>query len=350
MKVAAVLAAVFVLFLASPAWSDENFKVEPLPNGSRLETFSLFSKSMDRPIPVAVIVPPKKEGHPEKLPVLYAFHGRDASYLTFRDMKGVVDYLVDHPMLLVSFQADKDSAYIDATVRPASLFTTFFFDELMPAIAARYPVDGQQAMMGFSMGGFGALHYLLLKPELFSSASLVSCGFMYFVEKGERPRVKRHMEELVGPRETNPAAYAAHELGPRLVQSVMSGVKLPPLLLFCGASDDVVLESNRAFLDLLAKVNVDRMEQVAPEVNAWRTKAKLKGMEDVVPIPGATPDPKDAKERREIRARAAAVQQEFLVDYEYRESPGEHDFRYWNRVFPDVMAFAYKNFRPSHVD
>ncbi|MFV0337252.1 MAG: alpha/beta hydrolase, partial [Chthoniobacterales bacterium] len=148
------------------------------PDGCVRDEFSIMSPSMEREISVAVLRPPSSDDKP--LPVLYALHGKNAPCKTFTEMSPLRKFLTSHPMLLVSFFADKDSAYIDATAREQSLFTTFFFDELMPEIAKRYATDGRQAITGFSMGGYGVMHYLLTKPELFTSASTMSGAFDLF--------------------------------------------------------------------------------------------------------------------------------------------------------------------------
>ncbi|AOY02417.1 hypothetical protein BJP62_16995 [Jeongeupia sp. USM3] len=49
-------------------------------------------------------------------------------------------------------------------------FADFLQRQLMPAIAARYPVDaGQQALFGHSLGGLFALHLRFSRPALFAS-------------------------------------------------------------------------------------------------------------------------------------------------------------------------------------
>lgn len=271
--------------------------VKEFDDGCRQESFSLSSTLLGRDVPVVVLVPPNASTKP--LPVLYALHGRNAACASFSEMPPLRKYLVDHPMLVVAFQADQDSAYIDATQRKQSRFTTFFFDELLKEIATRYSVTDGRAVTGFSMGGYGAFHYLISRPDAFSSASSMSGAFELFDPEGGdsiRTGFTSWLEQLVGSRETDPSAWYAYRLSPRFEKFVTSGGKLPPLLLLCGV-EDFLKPSNRRFVDFLGSLN--------------------------------KPKPTHP------------------VRFEYCESPGTHDWAYWRDHIQKVAAFHWQNF-PSN--
>jgi len=300
------------------------------PRECVVDKFEVYSASMGKGIEVAVLLPPEYAGGSGKYPVLYALHGKDAPYLTYMSMPPLKRFLVDHPMLVVTFSADKDSCYIDARGgRPNSFFTTFFFKELMPEIARRYRTDSRTAVTGFSMGGYGAMHYMLEQPGLFTSVSAQSGAFALFEPKAEKDDSKdgfkkgerrAWLESLLGPRSANRAAYDAALLAPRITQTVAAGTKLPPLLMICGTGDRL-LGSNRNFVDLLQTVNAKELA---------KHEAELK----------AIADPK------ERRARLEAIQKSSLVDFEYRESPGGHDWPYWVGSITTIAEFHWKNFGP----
>jgi S-formylglutathione hydrolase FrmB len=305
------------MLIASMIFAGESAVRESTPEGAVVEHFQLASASMNRNIEVSVLLPPDRGK--ERFPVLYALHGRKASHLTVRDMLPLRRFLLDHPMILVTFQADMDSCYVDAEKRKGSFFTKFFFEELLPEIARRYPVDGQQAVTGFSMGGYGAMHYLLSNPGIFSSASSVSGATDLFEADAGDPDRTEWLKDLLGPRESNSGAYARLEIAPRLERAVKSGLKLPPLSFFCGSSD-YLLESNLKFISMLRRVNAETLAKVAPELDSIT----------------------NAKEKRN---RIEAVQRAHLVDFEYREKPGGHDWLYWQSVFGDIAEFHWKCFQ-----
>lgn len=273
---------------------------------------------MGRGIEVAVLLPPDYAAGSQKYPVIYALHGRDAPHTTFMDMVPLRLFLAKHPMILISFSADKDSCYIDAGKRPNSLFTTFFFKELMPGMDARYRTNGQVGLTGFSMGGYGALHYLLEKPGAFTSVSALSGAFELFEDTAENQSRAAWLEGLLGPRKDNAGDYERWSLYPRIDKHLAAGTKLPPLLMLCGTGD-FLLASNRRFIDRLHDANTRLIAQKAPGLEA---------------IP-------DAKERR---AKLDALKKSFLIDFEYREAPGAHDWPYWREHFTAAARFHWKHF------
>jgi len=203
----------------------------------RVEDFLLHSPAMQRDIRVSVLLPPAWQTEPERqFPVLYALHGRGAPYKTWLAMSGLRRKLAEFPMVVVAFDCDINGWYIDAVETPRSLFTTFFFDELSPWVESTYRIaPGQRAATGFSMGGFGAFHYMLTKPDYFVSVSSLSSAFSYMGEQGA-PNT-RWVEPLLGSFEQYPERYAAYNILLRLDQAARDKVKLPPLFMGYGLED-----------------------------------------------------------------------------------------------------------------
>lgn len=237
--------------------------------GCVIEKLRIFSPSMGRAIKAVVVLPPEYAGHPEKkYPVLYAFHGSDAPYTVWSDMAPLRQALATKPMIVVSFDADRGSWYLDSPnlqtdyLRPnksnpaatnnappvKSLFTTFFFDEFIPAVDQRYRVNSQQRMLtGFSMGGFGAFHYLLTKSDQFVSVSSLSGAFPS-LDAPNWPRFEQYLQPLLGTFAENRDRYQVVDLYGRMA----TVSKLPPVYLHCGTADSL-LEQNRTMRDFLQK-------------------------------------------------------------------------------------------------
>jgi len=294
--------------------------VETMPEGCVRELLTVPSPSMKRDIRVAVTVPPcYAKDTDARYPVLYALHGMGASYKVFSDMSPLRKFMVDHPMILVGFDADRASCYVDSTEKPESQFTTFFFDELLPYVAAHYRTDGRQALTGFSMGGYGSLHYLLARPGAFASASSLSGAFYLFhAQPGKAPR----HAELLGDPEANAEAYARCDIPLRLKKFVADGVRLPPLMLACGTEDRLIAQ-NRAFVKLL-------IEQNHETINT-RIKPQLKGITDNL----------------ERRNKFEKLKAEMIIDFAYLETPGGHDWPYWKGTSEEIARFHWKHFQPA---
>ena len=86
-----------------------------------------------------------------------------------------------------------------------SLYTAFFFEEFIPAIDSFYRTDSNnRAITGFSMGGFGSMHYMLEKPQMFKSISGLSSAF--YTEERIQQRAGRknnYFARLLGDYNTN---------------------------------------------------------------------------------------------------------------------------------------------------
>jgi enterochelin esterase-like enzyme len=231
-------------------------------DGCTEEKFTVHSPSMDRDISGLVILPPGYKDHPDtKYPVLYALHGRRASPEGFRKMIPLRAGLKDKPMIVACFDGDRGSEYLDAATpqkwsrnlqdssEKKSLFTTFFFDEFVPYVDKTYRTNPKQRMVtGFSMGGYGALHYMLARPDFFASVSSMSGAFDDFAHPTDE--IKKWLTPLLGSFDQNPAPWLAADIATQIQAVAAKGVKLPPVYLTCG-TEDKLIKVNRDMNDLL---------------------------------------------------------------------------------------------------
>lgn len=235
-----------------------------------VERFTVRSASMGREIKAWAVLPPAYSGDGDaRFPVLYALHGRGAPYDTFTKMPKLQKQLADQPMIVVGFDADNSSFYLDSELPQniardgaseslaPSKFSTFFFEEFVPAIDARYRIAADRRMItGFSMGGFGAFHYMLQRPGMFRSVSAMSGAF--FETAPPTAKWAERLTPLFGSPETVSAAYQKLAFFPRLERLAKEGVKLPPIYLCCGTEDKVTPDDSRqmhAYLDRIGVPN-----------------------------------------------------------------------------------------------
>jgi S-formylglutathione hydrolase FrmB len=132
------------------------------------------------------------------------------------------------------------------------------------------------------MGGYGAFHYMLAKPDMFCSVSSMIGAFrdMSHLDDKAKPWVER----LYGPMADHPAEYQAMDEFVGIKAAAAKGVKLPPIRLRCGTEDKLV-EGNRKMRDLLKSLN---------------------------------------------------------IPYEYEESPGAHTWLFWKTTMPDILDFHWR--------
>ncbi len=286
-----------------PAFKRSEAVTERSDFGPRIDRFTLYSPSMKRDIKVVVVLPAAYFENPaDTFPVLYTLHGHGAPYDTWATMPNLLKQLNKTPFIYTCFDGDNGSFYIDAptpvqTARKnspnendpqLSLFQTFFFDEFMPAIDHWYRINPQaRGVTGFSMGGNGALTYTLNHPEMFTASSGLSTAFFDFSIPDSKG--KKRLLKVLGPYEEHPEWYQAVDHYVKLQKLLDEGVQLPPMYQHIG-SEDFLLKENRKFKDF----------------------AKAKGL-----------------------------------DLSYEESPGEHNWKFWNAASVGVAEFHWTYFQKA---
>lgn len=265
-------------------------------NGCSIERFECESPTMQRKIRGWVVLPPAYAMRPEAtFPVLYALHGHSAPYDTYARMSRLREALADMPMIVAGFDGDAGSWYQDSPIQRDSQFTTFFFEEFLPSLEAHWRSNGERAVTGFSMGGFGAMHFVLTHPEMFTSVS----GFSTAIDPldGLPERLRLELPGLMG--EDFMAEDSPLRLNHRLSRRLRSGGTIPPVYQHCG-TEDRLLVRNRQFVDLLATLNAER----------------------------AAADPESP----------------LAVDFRYVETPGNHDWAFWHGQIVGVLQFHFQHF------
>ncbi len=273
---------------------------EALNDGTTRITFDVRSPSMKRDIKTAIVLPPAYEAEPQRrFPVLYALHGMGAPYKAFTDMSPLRRTMKERPFILVTFSGDAAGWYIDSTVRDDSQFATFFFDELIPSIDEGFRTRTEataRGVTGFSMGGYGAMQYMLSRPDVIGSASALSGAFSYMGELSGRPHGS--LVSLLGNYQQNQDNYLKYGIFNRIEQFVKDRKPLPPIYLHCGTEDHLIGE-NRQLAAFLIKQN------------------------------------------QLLRSEKAG----YSITFQYQESPGAHNWPFWRDASAGVADFHYRVFQ-----
>jgi enterochelin esterase-like enzyme len=143
---------------------------------------TLRSQRLQRNVAYSLYLPDLAPQMSEPALVLYLLHGPggDEKSWTGEDpvLRGpLVEAMRNgtiRPSVLVMPSVGRNSWWIDGAADAAA---TALLDELMPHVESRLGFAVQRerrALLGVSMGGFGALHVALLRPERFCAAALLS--------------------------------------------------------------------------------------------------------------------------------------------------------------------------------
>lgn len=250
--------------------------------GTRVERFQIHSPSMDRMIKAVVVLPPGYDPDgDETYPVLYTLHGANAPYDTWANMPKLRAQLRDKPFIYTCFDGDANSGYVDApfpirtgrrgdpdnSLKP-SLFGTFFFDEFVPAIDSWYRIDpDKRGVTGFSMGGSGAFHYMLARPDFFNSVSVLSSAYMDTRNMSETRR--SWLEPVLGDYDADPQPYQVIDHYLQIEARRSEGVTFPPLYTHYG-TEDFLLEENRKMNAFLIEHQIEIEVHETAGNHSWK--------------------------------------------------------------------------------
>lgn len=173
---------VLIIILVSGCSDDDPKKVN-VPFVRLREDQILQSTILNRAVEYAVLLPADYDETTESYPVVYLLHGfGDDETAWYRN--GGLQYNVDKyitetvPMIYVMPQGF-NTYYIDK-YNGSFPYMEMFVEELVPEVDARFRTKNdksQRAVMGYSMGGYGALILPTMHPEVFSISIPLSMSF-----------------------------------------------------------------------------------------------------------------------------------------------------------------------------
>jgi S-formylglutathione hydrolase FrmB len=232
--------------------------------GVRSEDVAFHSPALQRTMRYRVLMPAAVTG---KLPVVYLLHGGGGSFHDWTNYTDVARFARD--LLLIAPQGDY-SYYTNAAARPKDRYESYLLDDLPADVQGRFPVqEGRagRALVGVSMGGYGALKAALRRPQQYGFVG----GLSTALDVTQRPFAFRRFsqwrafEGIFGP------AGSATRLDndPFALASAADPKALPFLHLTCGV-DEPLIEPNRAFAALLARRGIAHQLHEVPGGHDWR--------------------------------------------------------------------------------
>ena len=248
-----------------PVWTLHN----PEARIGRIETVQVQSKAFNATRDVQVYMPARFRRN-RRYPLLIVHDGAD--YLQFADLKIVLDNLITRleiPAMIVAMiqSPDRLREYAGDDRHAA-----FLSEELLPFMAAAYPLiyePAARAIMGASFGGVAALHAAWRYPELYGRLLLQSGSYAF-------SDIGRHRRGPV----FDPVARFMNEFRER------PGVPAERIYMSCGIYESLIYE-NRSLLPRLQEQGIEvRFEEVRDAHNweNWRDRLR-NGLSWIFPGP-----------------------------------------------------------------
>ncbi len=246
-----------------------------------------YSEILETRTSLNAIVPLRKDPDlngsremPERLPVLFLLHGLHSNYSAWSRYSSVERYANEHGIAIIMPDAGR-SFYTN--MHHGYRYFDFFSQEL-PDVANRlFPLSqerSQRFVAGLSMGGYGAFKIALSNPEQYSAAASLS-GALSLTEIEDPNSLLPDWRIIFGD---NPSIEHSENDLLNISKNYCEQHTLPLRLFQCCGTEDYLYNSNQHFL----------------------------------------------KEGRELG-----------LDLHYEESPGGHDWQYWDQQIKRVIEWLY---------
>ncbi len=252
-----------------------------------IEKVSAASLGGDAPISLTIQLPTGYRADAEedrRYPVIYLVHSFTGDASEWEQL-GATGVAAELPMIVVMLDAEQSFLGNEPRGVP---WETQLLEHVIPHVDATYRTvvaSEARGIMGLSMGGHAALRLALTYPETFSSAGSVS-GLIGCMETALNGSVEDRLQVSWG--EPGSEARQALSLTTALARD-RDQSPLPYLFLECGVED--------------------------PWIGAHR--------------------------------KWVAALQSKKISYEYRESPGKHDYAYWRIALTDLLPRLAKRVKEN---
>ena len=210
---------------------------------STVATISIDSNFLKKPVRVNIAFPAGYLSDGKRYPVIYLLHGAWGTYADWNSKTGIAAYTAARGFIVVMPDSNDNSWYNDSN--GMGFVESYITKELVPYIDKQYKTianrDGR-ALVGLSMGGYGALHLALEHNKLFCAAASLSGAVAWGLPVMDTGLAA--MSKSLYPTDTE-VQYAGDAIMPEVLKNVRKSHYEGPALYFDCGKDDFLIASNR---------------------------------------------------------------------------------------------------------
>jgi putative tributyrin esterase len=203
--------------------------------------------------------------------VLYLLHGYSDDHTAWQRWTSIERYVEGHNLVVI-MPAVQNSFYTD--MLHGGKFFTFLTEELPGLVRDLFPISTARSdtfVAGLSMGGYGAFKLALSRPDLYASAASLSgaLDLREVVREHDDPDNQAWLENMrtvFGDLDKIPGS--AHDLF-ALAQKVSKLADKPRLFQYCG-TEDFLYADNLRFRDHIRPLGFDYTYEETPGDHNWR--------------------------------------------------------------------------------
>jgi putative tributyrin esterase len=232
-----------------------------------LQDVTFHSAALGRDMPYRVITPANTPSG-TKLPVVYLLHGGGGSFRDWSNYSDVARF-AERGLILIMPEAD-ESYYTNSVEHPQDRYEDYIVNNLIADVENRFPIApgrANRAILGISMGGYGAIKLSLHHPDLFAFAG----GLSSAIDVPTRPfsihrwGQYRHHRSIFGPW----GSATRRNNDPFVLVRSADPAKAPYFYLTC-CEQEGLLPSNRSFASLLQERHFRYEFHVVPGGHNWQ--------------------------------------------------------------------------------
>ena len=161
---------------------------------ARVDTVTIYSKTMQKSIKCVVIEPRKVKGV-KAWPVVYLLHGYSGDFSNWiTKVPALQQYADEYKIMIVCPDGNYSSWYFDSPVDSAMRYETYIAKEVPEYIDAHYPTIKDRkarAITGLSMGGHGGLFLGFRHADIFGGCGSMSGGVDLNASRNKFDIIKR---------------------------------------------------------------------------------------------------------------------------------------------------------------
>jgi S-formylglutathione hydrolase FrmB len=260
----------FCVFVLAAVGCKQREQTEPdhprLSSNVTMRDVTFRSRALNRDMQYRAILPANPSAD-HKLPVVYLLHGGGGG---FHDWSNYIDLspLVVRGIIAIMPEGN-NSYYTNSAGNPQDRYEDYIVQDLIADVESKFPAASgrlHRAIVGVSMGGYGAIKIALRHPDLYVFAGGVSPALDVPTRRFSIKRIAqwRFHSSIFGPT----GSTTRHDNDPFVLAGAADPNVAPFLYTVCG-NQEGLLATNRSFADLLSRRHFSHEFHIVPGGHNW---------------------------------------------------------------------------------
>jgi S-formylglutathione hydrolase FrmB len=242
--------------------------------GAKVETLQLDSRLMGRKMPYRVVLPidySDIKNSAKRYPTIYLLHGLTGHFNNWTDRTKLNKYATDYKFIIVTPEGD-NGWYTDSVTKASDKYESYIVKDLINEIDAKFRTQATREgriIAGLSMGGYGAVKFGIKYPEIFSIVGTFSgaLGATSFTSATSGASIGGGIDAIFGPADSE--TRRANDVFKLVRELTAEKQKAMPFIYQSCGTEDFLYQSNRDFMAAIADKKLAREYRESPGRHDW---------------------------------------------------------------------------------